>query len=286
MIKFSMQVITWSPRIDKTTLDYLPKLKKWGYKGIEIPLMPKFLELFDTGYIKKKLFELEMGCVITAGVPKDFNIISDDKETQQSGIKHLKNCIDITVDMGAKIMGGVLYAYDGGISNGAPRTSSQWERSVKNLKEVAKYAALKNITLCLEPINRYEGFFLNTIEDAILLIQEIDEPNIKINIDSYHMNIEEKDIYKIIVKADSLIGLVHVSENDRGIPGTGHFDWDGFIKGLIEIKYDGWICMEAFLEIIPEIPQYTPIWRELAPNVDILAEEGINFLRKKIKKFS
>jgi D-psicose/D-tagatose/L-ribulose 3-epimerase len=286
MIKFSMQVITWSPIINKSTFDYLPKLKKWGYKGIEVPLMPKLLDLFNAKYIRKMLSEYEMECVITAGVPEDFNIISDDKEKQKSGIKHLKNCVDITEEMGSKVMGGVLYAYDQGISNGAPRTQVQWERSVRCLKEAARYAALKDITLCIEPINRYEGFFLNTIKDAILMIHEIDEPNIKINIDSYHMNIEEKNIYEIVVKAGNLIGLVHVSENDRGIPGTGHFDWDGFIKGLFDIKYNGWICMESFLEIIPEIPQYTPIWRELAPSVDIFAEAGINFLKNKIKNFT
>jgi D-psicose/D-tagatose/L-ribulose 3-epimerase len=285
MIKFSMQVITWSPKINEHTLDYLPRLKNLGYEGIEIPLMPRFMELFSADQVRKILSENEMKCVITAGIPEEFNIISEDNEKQKLGVSHLKNCVDITVNMGAQIMGGVLYAYDGGISNGAPRTPAQWERSARNLKEAAKYAAARGITLCLEVINRYEGFFLNTIEDAILLINEIDEPNVKINIDSYHMSIEERDIYKIIVKAGKLIGLVHVSDNDRGIPGRGHFDWDGFIKGLIGIKYDGWICLESFLEIMPEIPQYTPIWRELAPNADVLAEEGINFLKNKIKEY-
>ena len=283
MFEFSLHAFTWTTRMDNKALDYLPKLKKMGYCGFEVPLAFQLLDLIDTEYINKKLYELEMQCVTGTVFPEEFSIISDDEEKWQLGINYLKKCIDLTADMGAKILSGMLYA-PMGLRQRIPRTPIQWERSAKNLKKVARYAALKDITICMEPINRYESFFLNIIEDAILLVHEIDEPNVKINIDTYHMNIEEKNIYNIIVKANKLIGHVHCSENDRGIPGTGHFDWDGFAKGLIDIKYNGLICIESFFEPIAEIAEFTPIWRKLAPSVDKLAEDGIIFLKNKINQ--
>jgi len=102
--------------------------------------------------------------------------------------------------------------------------------------------------------------------------------------DTYHMNIEEKDLYKTVLDTGKLLSHVHCSENDRGIPGTGHTDWDGLFRGLIKIKYSGWFIIESFFEPIPEIANFTPIWRKLAPDADTLAVQGLSFIKKKAQK--
>jgi len=116
------------------------------------------------------------------------------------------------------------------------------------------------------------------------LIKDIGEPNIKLHIDTYHMNIGKKDFYQTVVEAGEIIGHVHCSENDRGIPRTGYVDWDGLFKALIEVNYSGWLVIESFFEPIPDIAALTPIWRKLAPDIDTFARDGINFLKNKLTK--
>ena len=114
------------------------------------------------------------------------------------------------------------------------------------MQEMANYAKDKKITLCLEAINRYETYFLNTAEHGVRLLQDIGRDNVKLHFDTYHMNIEEKDFYTPIVKSKEYLGYMHCCKNDRGIPGTGHVNWDELFKGLSEIGYNGWLVIESF----------------------------------------
>ncbi|NPV54347.1 MAG: sugar phosphate isomerase/epimerase [Firmicutes bacterium] len=283
MIKFGLHVFTWTSRMDNQALDYLPKLKEMGYDGIEIPLVADHLEFLDPVYVQDKLAETQMECVTGTGFTADMSIISDNPGIREKGMAHMKRCIDLTADVGAQLITGALYAPIGLRPQGG-RTPTQWERSVTNLREIARYAAEKGVILGLEPLNRYEVFFLNTAADAVALAKAIGEPNVKVHLDTYHMNIEEKDIYRTVVETGEFLGHVHCSENDRGTPGTGHVDWDGLIRGLLEVNYDGWIVIESFFEPIPAISDLTPIWRKLAPSADVLAREGLEFIKKKLSQ--
>jgi D-psicose/D-tagatose/L-ribulose 3-epimerase len=142
------------------------------------------------------------------------------------------------------------------------RNSRQWEYSVRSLREVGRFAAREGITLGLEPLNRYEHFFINTAEDALPLIKDINEPSVKLHLDTYHMNIEEKDFCTTVVHTGKHLCYVHCSENDRGIPGSGHIDWDGLCNAMVEVGYSGWMVIESFFEPIPEIADFTHIWRK------------------------
>jgi D-psicose/D-tagatose/L-ribulose 3-epimerase len=135
------------------------------------------------------------------------------------------------------------------------------------------------VTLCLEPLNRFETYFLNTLEDASQLIHEIGDPNIRIHFDTFHANIEEKKPAVALRSAAKDLGHVHISENDRGIPGTGHVDWHGILSVLREVGYDGWLTIESFAQPEPELAAAASIWRDLAPSGDDLAVRGLKFLR-------
>jgi len=283
MYKYGLHLFTYTSRMDDSALNILPKLKEIGFDGPEIPLIAEHLNLLDPLKVRKALKELDMSCVTGTGITPDMSIISEDPGIRARGIHHLKRCIDMTAQMGGALIAGALYA-PFGIRPEKRRTAVQWEHSVQSLYELARYAAPKGITIGLEPLNRYEHFFINTADDAVSLIQDIGEPNIKLHLDTYHMNIEEKHFYQTIVKNGRYICHIHCSENDRGIPGTGHIDWDGLFKGLVEINYSGWFVIESFFESIPEIADFTPIWRQLAPDADTLAEQGLNFIRNRLSE--
>jgi D-psicose/D-tagatose/L-ribulose 3-epimerase len=278
-MKYGMHLFTYVSRIDGSALQSLPRLKDMGYDGCEIPLLAGQMDLIAPEKIRKTLKRLDMACVTGTGISDEMSTVSDDPEVRARGIDHVKRCIDLTARMDASLLAGALYG-PFGIQNRTGRTEEQWKHSVSSLREMARHAAPKGVTIGLEPLNRYEHFFINTTEEALLLIRDVNEPNVKLHIDTYHMNIEEKDFYRSITAAGDAVCHVHCSENDRGIPGTGHIDWDGVFRGLLDIRYRGWLVIESFFQPIPEISDFTPIWRKLAPDADTLAEKGLQFLQR------
>ncbi len=151
---------------------------------------------------------------------------------------------------------------------------------------MADYAKDKNITLCLEPINRYETYFWNTAEDGVALLKDIRRNNVKLHLDTYHMNIEEKNFYTPIVKSKGYLGYMHCCASDRGIPGTGHVNWDEVFKGLSEIGYDGWLVIESFYGPMKEMPVVSSIWRKLADDINDIPRQGLKFIREKMKEYT
>jgi len=127
--------------------------------------------------------------------------------------------------------------------------------------------------------------FQNTLEDAARLVRDIDMPNVKIHFDTFHSNIEERHPAAALRSVSrDYIGHVHISENDRGIPGTGHCDWKGILKALKEIGYDGWLTIESFSQPEPALAAAAAIWRDLSPSGDDLARQGLHFIKTQARK--
>ena len=282
-MKYGLHLFTYVSLLDESVLSLFPRLKEIGYDGCEIPLVAEHLDLIDPIKIRETLKRCDMECITGTGIPDDMSNISDHLKTRERGSKHIKLCIDLTAKMEAPLLTGALYA-PFGIQNKTMRNEEQWERSVRSVREMALYAAPLGVTIGLEPLNRYEHFFINTAEEALMLIRDVNEPNVMLHLDTYHMNIEEKNLYRTIVDSGDYVCHVHCSENDRGTPGTGHIDWDGVFRGLLEIDYSGWLVIESFFQPIPEISDFTPIWRQLAPDADTLAEKGLEFIKSRISR--
>jgi D-psicose/D-tagatose/L-ribulose 3-epimerase len=143
----------------------------------------------------------------------------------------------------------------------------------------AEQARKLDLTLCVEPLNRFETYFLNTLGDAVRFVHDIGEPNVLVHFDTFHANIEEKHPADSLRAMAKELGHVHISENDRGIPGTGHNDWRGVLSALKEIGYDGWMTIESFAQPEPELAAAAAIWRDLAPSGDELARRGLQFIK-------
>ncbi len=284
-MKFGLHLYVYVREMTNATWDILPRIKALGYDGCEVPLMPEELDHFDYALALAKLEEAGMLAVGSTGMTPDLCIASDDAAVRARGMAHMKHAIDCTAALGATVISGALYAAFGWRPSHG-RTQQQWVQSARSLKELARYAADRNVTLTLEALNRYEHYFINTVEDTLKMITDVGEPNVKVHMDTYHMNIEERNFYQAVLKAGSLLGHVHCADNDRGIPGTGHIDWKGFFKGLHEVHYDEWIIVESFFEPIPSIVDFSPIWRRLAPDADTLGREALRFIKSSLKQYA
>lgn len=207
------------------------------------------------------------------------NLVSSDQKKRKQGIAFINELVDIVSELKGDVLGGVIYAAWGEIT-GKMRTKEEWDYCKESLFKVAEYAEKKGVVLALEAINRYETYFLNTAEDTRKLVEEIAHPNIQIHLDTYHLNIEEESFYQAIKTAGKYLYHLHVCENNRGIPGTGHVQWKEVYKALKEINYNRWAVIESFVPAIEEVARMTAIWRKLASSADVLAREGLKFLKQ------
>jgi len=197
----------------------------------------------------------------------------------------LKRCVDMSAELGAALLTGALYAPFGMGCAAAGRTMEQRKRSVESLCELSAWALRSGLAIGLEPLNRYEHYFVNTAAEAAALIRETGAGNLKVHLDTYHMNIEEKSFHGAVLAAGSLLGHVHAAENDRGTPGTGLVDWDGLFRGLAETGYAGRMVVETFFGPVPDIADFSRVWRPLARDPDSFCREGVAFLRARAAAF-
>jgi D-psicose/D-tagatose/L-ribulose 3-epimerase len=164
--------------------------------------------------------------------------------------------------------------------SGGPRTAREWEEGVTAHQDLARHAADAGVTLAFEPLNRFETYFINTMEDGAAFATAVGHPAFGILYDSFHANIEAKDPIAAYNCAREHINHVHIAENDRGIPGEGHIDYAALFETLRDTKYDGWLTIEAFSQSLPELAAATRIWRPLYPDFQTLASQGYEFIRR------
>lgn len=275
-LKFAVHAYAWTGRWSDRTLDLIDRAKGLGFDVIEIPLME--IELVNPKKIKERLKAVGIGVCTSTACSEANDVTAEDEEIRKNGVVYLEKCIHATADMGATCFTGVVYSAMGGRIDKMP-DERYWERSAKALKHVAKSAQGLGVTIGIEPVNRYETFLINTCEQAFRLKEMIDEPNIAIHLDSYHMNIEEDGFYGPTRKAAPYLCHYHLSESHRGIPGTGTVDWDGIYKALSEANYTGLVGLESFAEVSEALRAATCIWRPLAPSSNYLLTEGLKFLK-------
>jgi D-psicose/D-tagatose/L-ribulose 3-epimerase len=280
VMKFGIHAYAWCSQWSNDTLDLIDRVKKLGLDFIEIPLM--CLETCDPAAVRKRLKAAGCDVCTSTVLLNDTDITSNRPEIRRKGVEYLKACVKATAEMGATNFSGVIYSQHIRQLDHRP-TETEWGYSAECLREVAKYGAAMNVNIGLEPVNRYETFLVNTCEQARKLKNMIGMDNVKIHLDTYHMNIEEKSFYDATKLAGRDLIHYHLCENDRGIPGSGLVDWDGIFKALAEIDYKGYAAMESFVELTGNMNTW--VWRQLAPDGDTLVREGIKFIRSMQKKY-
>src|SRR6266567_4372072 len=280
-MKYGVNTMVWTTRVGQKQEALFSRIREWGFDGVELFLSPE--EPADIAAVKRTLDRLNLERTTCSVLPREAHLVSMQPEVRARGIEFLKRCAQRTADLGARLICGPLYA-GLGVMTGNRRTEEEWKWAVEGLRLVARQGEELGVTLCLEPLNRFETYFLNTLQDAARLVREIGAPNVRIHFDTFHANIEEGQPAVAIRSVGQNIGHVHISENDRGTPGTGHVDWRGILSALKEVGYDGWLTIESFAEPEPELASAASIWRDLAPSGDDLARRGLKFIKDLTKE--
>ena len=274
---FGVNLFLWTAGYTDNEVGLLTKVKELGFDVVEIPL-----DLLDAISVEKTRNALQesglevTGCAVV-GARRD--LISDSAEIRKEALDYFTRCLKLLASWGGKVLCGPSYSAVGKLT-GTSRTAEEWNRAVSGLKELGKVAQDLGVRIALEPLNRFETYFLNTAEDAVALVQEVDNPFVGIHLDTFHMNIEEKCLYEAIKKAGPYLYHFHTCENDRGTPGEGHVEWNDVFQALREVNYRGALVIESFVPGVKEIARAASIWRPLAPDGDYIARKGLEFLRK------
>ncbi|MCX6089600.1 MAG: sugar phosphate isomerase/epimerase [Candidatus Atribacteria bacterium] len=279
MFKFGVDTFIWSEAFSEKDLWIIPKAKALGFEVLDISISKP--ETFPTQLVKEKVKETGIEVVTTTTLNKPTNLISSDPAVRKRGVDIMKKMVDINVELGSQIIGGVSYAAWGYLS-GKPRTEQEWAWSIAGMKEIAQYAQEKGeMVIAVEPVNRFETHFLNIAEDGVRYCQEVGFDNVKVHLDSFHM-IQEETSFREAVETcgKKYLGYVHVCESNRGIPGTGLVPWKEFFVALKDIGYTSPLVIESFDPSFEELNRNCAIWRKLAESGEVLAIEGLKNLKR------
>jgi D-psicose/D-tagatose/L-ribulose 3-epimerase len=276
-MKFGVHAFLWTATFDESNLDLFPMVKQWGFDGLEVPLFDP--RSFPAAGIRRTLEANGMGCTVSAVMVDGLSLISEDEEVRRRARAHLADAIKAVAEAGATVLAGPLYSPVGYLP-GRRRTSDEWRWALEGYRELTPVLEAYSVNLAIEPLNRFETYFLNTAADAVALVRQVAHPRVGVLLDTFHLNIEEKDLGAAYRLAGPLLQHVHTCENDRGTPGTGHVEWEAVFAALREIGYDGWLTIESFGFALGGISAAASIWRDLETSPDRIATEGIEFLRR------
>ncbi len=282
-MKIGMNMLLWTTFVDEQYFPILEKLKETGYDGVEIPIGDG--DAADYRKVGNKLKELGLGCTCVTSVFEAENPVSPDPAVRQKGIDQLKWRIDMGAELGSEVIAGPFHSAFALFSR-QPPTAEERKWSAEVLRQAGEYAEGTGVILTPEALNRFECYLFNTLEDISQLIREVDHPNVRMIFDTHHAHIEEKNVVTAIETYAPLFGHVHISENDRGIPGSGQVHWDDVFRTLQKVGYDKWLTIEAFSRNNPEFASGINVWRNFAPSLDAVYQQGYQFIKNKWEQYA
>jgi D-psicose/D-tagatose/L-ribulose 3-epimerase len=276
-MKLGVNTFIWSAEFGRAQLALLPRIKEHGFNGVEIPMFDP--AGFPAADIRHALAANDLECTVCSIIPDGRSLISEDPDVRRRTQQHLRDAIQATADVGAHVIDGPLYSPVGYLS-GRRRTPEEWRWAIEGYRSVTSTLDSCDVTLAIEPLNRFETYFLNTAADAAALCDEVGHPRVGVAFDTFHANIEEKGFAGACRRIGGHLKHVQISENDRGTPGSGHIDWGSLLRALRDLEYDGWLTIESFGPSLGAFSAAVAIWRDIEPTPDSIAFDGIDFLRR------
>ncbi len=275
-MKFGVNSLLWTAGFDRAHYPLLPQVKRMGFDGIEIARFD--FDGFPAAEIRGQLAGEGLDCTFCSALTGSTSLVSDDAGVRRQAREFLTRGIEVAGELGSKIFTGPFCA-PVGLLVGRRRNDDEWKWAVEGLQSLGDTLDACDVKLTVEPLNRFETYFLNTAADGKRLCEEVGHPKVGILFDTFHGNIEEKDLGDAIRLLGPHLKHMHTCENDRGIPGSGHIEWPGVFAALRDASYDGWLVIESFGLDIPEIAAAACIWRDLAPSSEAIAGDGVRFLK-------
>ena len=286
MMKYGVYFAYWEHEWDVPYLPYVKKVKDLGFDFLEVGGVG-IAEMSEGGIIELKDAAEENGIFLTAGIglPQQYDTSSTDEAVRTRGIGYVKTVLDNLKSAGIGKLGGSMYtAWPVDYSRPFDKRKT-WEQSVKSMGEIADHAAGLGIGLCIEPMNRFEHYLLNDAREAVAFVNDIGRDNVKITLDTFHMNIEEDCMTDAIRETGDALGHFHVGEANRKVPGKGHLPWREIGAALHGIGYEGTVVMEPFVMTGGGVGRDIKVWRDLSDNADTQKldddiRESLVFLRR------
>jgi len=268
-----MNLLLWGTQVDESLFPTLDLIQQIGFEGVEVPIFNPDPKIWHSW--RKKLDELGLHRECDTFCGADTNLIGLDKNVRANASQYLQRCVDCAAVLGAtKLMGPYHSAL--GVFTGKPATTDEWKWGVEGIYQLAEYAQSQGIMLCLEYLNRFELYLTSCGDELTRFVDDVQHSNCKIMFDTFHANIEEKNVGDCMRNMGDRIAFIQLSENDRSTPGKGNVDWDGTFQAIKDIGYDGWLSIEAFGTKLPA----ANIWRQMFDSEEQLMRDGLAFIQK------
>lgn len=250
-----------------------------GYDAVEIPV--EYPDLIDGLKVKHALREHGLQAVVCGAFGPSRDLTNEDPGVHKHCFDYIAKCFNLCHLWESEFFAGPMYSSVGKARMIPPdQRKTEWERAVSNLFKVCQLAQQNGLMIALEPLNRFETDLVNTADDVMKLVRDINHPAAKVMLDGFHMSIEERNMDQAITAVGDKLIHLQVSENYRGIPGTGQTPWQSIKSGLDKIGYRKTISIESFTPEIKELAGAVCIWKNLAESQDGFAEDGLAFLKK------
>lgn len=275
-MKIGVSGFAWTTRLNESHIRLFPTIREHGLEAFEVPMLdPAALAITDL----RRAFEAnDLACTVCAILPDDINPISPKNSERKRSFTHLVKCIEATAELGAHLIGGPLFAPIGYLP-GRRRNEKEWQWAVECFQSLGDVLEINDMTLSIEPVNRSETFFLNTAQEGKIFCEAVNHPRIGVTIDTFHANIEEKNIPYAVLSLGKHVKHIHVSENDRGLLGSGHVDFPGIVSALEQIEYDGFLMIEGFGYSSAEPNSLGAVWGDPSVSPEAIACLGAEYLR-------
>lgn len=278
MTTFGMNMLLWTD--DCTGARFTPlfrRLKAAGFDNIDVPVIHTNKKALAA--LGRRLADQGLDRTAVTLLAPGQSLISTSRAHREAGLAHLYQAIDCCHALGSPLLSGPFFAALGEFS-GAPPTDRERAMAREALRRAAERAREAKVTLAIEYLNRFEIYLLNCLDDTLAMVRDVDHPNLQMMLDTFHANIEEKDVAAAILRCAPHLVHVQCSENDRSTPGAGSVRWDEIFAALAKINYQGSLTIEAFGPALPSLAAATRIWRRMFRDEETLAREGLAFIKK------
>ncbi len=276
-MKIGMCMFLWTTHVTGDHEALLRDIRATGFDGVEIPVFEGDPDHYARLGAMLDAIGLERTAVAAMGDPA-MNLIGD-AAARAAGIAHMRHVTDCAAALGAKLLSGPLHSTLGHFSGTGP-TAEELARSVVSQRAVGDHAATRGVTIGLEALNRFECYLVNTMADLSAHVDAVGHPNIRAMYDTFHANIEEADPIGAFAGHLRNVVHVHVSENDRGVPGRGNIPWAETFRAIRASGYDDWLTIESFGRGLPDLAAATKVWRDFAESPQAVYREGYTHIRR------
>jgi D-psicose/D-tagatose/L-ribulose 3-epimerase len=276
-MRTGFNLLLWTTHVTEEHFPILQDLKNTGYDEVEIPIFEGDPDHYARLGAELDRLGLTRTCVSVIGAAEN-NPLSHERAAQKGAIDYARWALDCSAALGSSILAGPMHSQIGYFSGeGASRAERQ--RGIDFHRKAGDYAEKKGVRFALEALNRFECYFLNTMQQLADYLDEVDHPAVKAMYDTFHANIEEKNPVKAIGTIKHHMIHVHISENDRGTPGKGHVPWDATYRALKATGYEGALTIEAFGRALPALAAATRVWRDFFPAREEVYREGYKHMK-------